>query len=116
MRFYYAIDPEDTFELMHNHSKNPIIRAKINSDLPQSHVPITFRYTSNGIFDPDHQDAEECFMRMRALFPPLGAWAASFDVDDGPHVLKAGGDCKASAIMIAGQTEKERWLSNNKSK
>jgi hypothetical protein len=112
MRFYYSIGPKDIFELVEHRNPNaPITGVSIDYHLPQSHVPLTFRYTANGIFEKDHQDAEECFMRMRALFPRLGSWSVTFDVYDGPHLLKGGGDCKAAAIIIADKATKDRWLS-----
>jgi hypothetical protein len=121
MRFYYTnLDPATKLEVVQTVGEAPrqITVLDLRPPYPQRHAPIAFRYTSNSIFDPDHRDAEECFMRMRALFPALGAWKVDFDdapistppSQPKPHLLRMGGDCKSSPIVFVTYEEKERWL------
>jgi hypothetical protein len=115
MRFYYTrFDQSDTFELVELAGDKPglITKVEMNCASPRTHIPITFRYASNSIFDLNHDDAEECFMRMRAIFPSLGSWTADFDFGENrlkTALEKLGSDCKASAIMFVPLDDKKRW-------
>jgi hypothetical protein len=118
MRFYYRdLDPSTKLQVVRTEGNEPgpITEIDLNPIPPQQHVPITFRYSSNSIFDQNHQDAEECFTNMRALFPAIGAWKVNFDVPlpvspGHPGLLRMGGDCKAAHIMFVSFDDKERWL------
>jgi hypothetical protein len=118
MRFYYCgLDSSTKLQVVKTEGEEPSVITEIdlNPISPQTHIPITFRYSSNSIFDEDHQDAEECFMRMRALFPALGAWKVSFDAPEPAPpgqfpVMRMGGDCKAAQIMFVSYEDKDRWL------
>jgi hypothetical protein len=122
MRFYYTGFDESDLNLVVLAGVKPgdiITRVKMSPCPPQTHVPITFRYTSNSIFDSDHDDAEECFMRMRSIFPGLGSWTADFDFENKKKRFfqtiegtqeRLGGDCKAAAIMFVPLDEKKEWL------
>jgi hypothetical protein len=129
LRFHYSIFGAGTtlyFRQIQGPTSDGVdIRIDITADGAQTHVPLMIHYSGSGIFDSDHQDAEECFMNMRALFPPLGAWKVDFDDQAAPHFTKRGGDCKASSLVFRNDVEAwnasrekiiKRQMSNDKSR
>lgn len=109
LRFHYSIFEAGTtlyFRQVQGSASDGVdIRIDITAEGAQTHVPLMIHYSGSGIFDSDHQDAEECFMNMRALFPPLGAWKVDFDDRVAPHLHKRGGDCKASQLVFRNDVE-----------
>ena len=110
MRFHYCNIPQGTklglCQVIGPH-KGDSLEIDVTATTPKTHVPLMLHYGGSGIFDEDHQDAEDCFMRMRALVPPLGAWKPDFNPKI--KIVKRGGDCKAAQIMFQSRDDMSRW-------
>jgi hypothetical protein len=109
LRFhYYDISEDRRFEVIQrtaSGNEKGVIEISMNAPKPENYVPLTFRYSSNSLFDSDHTDAERCFGEMRSLFPPLGAWAVKFDEPQDAHAS----DCKAAQIVFLTADELGQW-------
>jgi hypothetical protein len=76
----------------------------------QQHVSVAFHYVSKTLTD-SHKDAQDCFRRLRDLFPPLGAWRAEYpDISAGEAKVKIAhvtNDCRAQLIVFATVDERK---------
>jgi hypothetical protein len=108
-RFHYdKIDNTRTFQVVRTGKPNvTIVEISMKPFKDENLVQASFRYRSDGMFQEDHHDAEECFQQMRNLFPPLGAWRVNFD--QGPPLDKHGSDCRAAQIVFLTKSEMDQW-------
>jgi|HubBroStandDraft_6_1064221.scaffolds.fasta_scaffold05428_9 hypothetical protein len=108
-RFHYdEIDDKRIFQVVRTGKpKATIVEIPMKPFKGENLVQATFRYRSDGMFQENHRDADECFQQMRNLFPPLGAWRVSFD----PKSLleKHGSDCRAAQIVFLTKSEMDQW-------
>jgi hypothetical protein len=108
-RFHYEnIDSTRTFQIVRKGNPNTVIvEISMRPFKDENLVQATFRYRSNGMFQDDHRDADECFQQMRNLFPPLGAWRVSFD--ERSQLERHGSDCRAAQIVFLTKSEMDDW-------
>jgi hypothetical protein len=92
---YRNYDPAKPVEVVQASPGTPKTIAVSRFNPPISEFRIAIRYASSSPSD-DHRDAEECFLRMRALFPPLGAWKVEFE----SALDRRTSDCKAPIIAL----------------
>jgi hypothetical protein len=112
LRFhYYNISEDRRFEVIQmaksgtSSEEKGVIEVPMITPESENYAPLSFRYSSNSLFDSDHTDAERCFGEMRSLFPPLGAWAVKFDEPQDAHAS----DCKAAQIVFLTTDELNQW-------
>jgi hypothetical protein len=92
---YKNYDPSKPVEVVQVRSGGRKTIAVSKFDPPISEFRIAIRYASLSASD-DHRDAEDCFLRMRALFPPLGAWKIAFE----SRLDRRTSDCKAPILAL----------------
>jgi hypothetical protein len=108
-RFHYdKIKVSRKFQLIRTGQPNvTIVDISMIPFKDENLVQAVFRYRSDGMFQENHRDADECFQAMRNLFPPLGAWQVNFDKST--SLDKHGSDCKAAQILFLTKSEMDEW-------
>jgi hypothetical protein len=114
MRFaYFGFDSSQSLHLRRTHPQGGstgIMSLSFNPPPSQNHAEVTFRYSHDGLFDKDRKDSEQCFERIRSLFPPLDSWKVSFfEGLRAPLPNHTGSDCKAPQLIFLSSQEMAAW-------